>query len=419
MQTYEQALKQIGSPVVAAAEAVLKDEDVGQKISLLEVLSKIPFEESVSLLLNHYDDLLQEIPDMLLMALEDLGDHRAMPLIERDIGKEEFDFDHAFLLLCELHGLKHPMLPKLRADIERAERRSEAAMERAETEGLDALLADDPGPLHLKLKCRACSRVYSYDIEEVFVNPEEKKQKDSPADSAFFIRERIICKNCGAEDDYSFTNEAMLRLTVEIVRQEALTKQGCDPSEVRSRVKLIEFGLQDGTRCTPREALEIYKRRIAADPKDPELYLRLANVYTFLHRYEDAMAYYQQALALDPDHLLTFFHLANAYGMMGQEQKAMRTMEEFLNRAARKPRLTPLERECFEEAKEAFGLPDDFEDIMFIDRKGKPLHRLEATRTKGYLTAKPTPPSFTTAKPNQFCPCGSGKKYKKCCMSKT
>jgi hypothetical protein len=417
-EVYERALKRIGSPVLAHTDVVLKGDDIGQKLSLVSVLGKLPFEESVELLLNHYDRLVREIPETLMMALGNLGSRRALPLIERDIGKGEVDFDDAFLLLSELHEIKHPMLSKLRSESERSKQRSEALIEKAQTQGIGALLMEDAGPLRLKLKCRACERVYTYEVEEVFVSSEQVKRKDSPTGSAFFIRERIVCKSCGAEDDYSFTNEAMLSLTVELVRLTVLVKQKGNTAEASARLKVVEFGLQDGTRCTPREALEIYKRRIAADPNNPELYMLLANVYAFLHRYDEAMAHFQQALAIDPDHLATVFHMANVYREMGQEQKAIRTLEEFLNRAARNPNLTPSERQCFQEAKAALGLPDEFEDIMFLDPKGKPLSRLKSTQTERYVPANPAQPSFSNAKPNQFCPCGSGKKYKKCCMIK-
>lgn len=416
-ETCTQALEDIGSPVLSQAEAVLRGDDVGQKISLVSVLAKLPFEETVDLLLGHYETLVRETPDMLLSALEDLGSRRAAPLVERDIGKGERIYDDTFLLLCELHGVKHPMLGKLRAEQARWRQRDEAFLAKFEEGGFEKLLMEVDEPFHLKLECRACGRSYTYDIEEIFVSPEVMKRKEAATESAFFLREHIICKNCGAEDEYRLTGEAMAVLTVETMRLTMIQKRQGDVPPEDQRLKIVDFRLMDGTRCTPREALDMYKRRIEAEPNNPDLHDRIGCVYRLWRRYDEALTHFQRAMELDPERVATLFHLAELYREMGQEKTAIQAMEDFLNRAARKPKLTREEREYFEATKEMFGLPDDFEEIRLFDPRDRSLSRAKATQARGGLT--PTVKKERVSKErislNAPCPCGSGKKYKRCC----
>jgi hypothetical protein len=70
------------------------------------------------------------------------------------------------------------------------------------------------------------------------------------------------------------------------------------------------------------------------------------------------------------------------------------------------------ERAYFEEAKEMFGLPDDFEEIVLLDPHDRLLDRAATARARAGrrpIVAK-EPVSL-----NAPCPCGSGKKYKRCC----
>jgi tetratricopeptide (TPR) repeat protein len=413
-KTCGRALEEIGPPVLSHAEAVLSGDHIGQKISLLGVLAQIPCEEAVDLLLKHYETLIREIPDVLLSTLENLGSRRALPLIERDIDKGERLFDDAFVLLCELHDVKHPKRERLRAESERRRKRDEVLIAKAETDGFESLLMDVKDPLFLKLECRACGRVYTYQVEEVLVSPEQMKRKDAPTDSAFFIRERIVCKNCGAEDDYRFASEAMVALMAELMRVGMLRQQKGDVPLEDQRVKLVDFRLMDGTRCSPREALHLYQQRIEADPKNPELHDRIGCVYRLWRRYDQAITHFQRAMALDPERIATLYHLAELYREMGREKEAIRAMEEFLNRAAKKPKLTREEREYFEATKEMFGLPDDFGEIRLFDPDDRSLGRAKPMVSKERLGPQPMLKKERVSL-NAPCPCGSGKKYKRCC----
>jgi len=75
------------------------------------------------------------------------------------------------------------------------------------------------------------------------------------------------------------------------------------------------------------------------------------------------------------------------------------------------------ESEFFEAAKEMFGLPDDFEEIVLLDPRDRSLGWAKVAKARGGLT--PTVKKERVSKErislNAPCPCGSGKKYKRCC----
>lgn len=73
----------------------------------------------------------------------------------------------------------------------------------------------------------------------------------------------------------------------------------------------------------PADAAELYRRAIAIDPSNPDVYSDLANALQRLGRLPDAVDAYRQALALRPDHALARYNLAQSLFVQGELEKAV------------------------------------------------------------------------------------------------
>ena len=149
----------------------------------------------------------------------------------------------------------------------------------------------EPHALRLALECRACRRTYRYEVESVYLDPEQ-------AGAEPFIQDRIQCRGCGRWDDYSLTPEARAEILAESLRLLSHALSG--EKTPRSPISLVSSGLQDGRRMHPEEGLRDYERRLAEHPDDPALHLGRANLLRFLKRFEAAEAAYGRAIELDP-----------------------------------------------------------------------------------------------------------------------
>jgi len=264
--------------------------------------------------------------------------------------------------------------------------------------------------LRLALECRGCRRTYRYDVETVYVDPEQ-------IDADPVIQDRIQCRGCGRWDHYAFTPEAYADVVIEGIRLLTLLLSG--NMTPRSPVTLVSSGLQDGRLMSPEEALRDYERRLAEDPDDPGLHVGHGNVLRFLKRFEAAAHSYRRALELDPHAVEAHSSLARLAAERGDVVEAARRVEGCLQALphARFYRIGEDEREHFVEAvtadakmfRQRAGLAGD----RVTDDLRSAHHELDPGRKASGAIPPGGPPISGR---NASCPCGSGKKYKKCCL---
>ena len=258
--------------------------------------------------------------------------------------------------------------------------------------------------LRLALECRGCGRTYRYDVETVYMDPEQ-------IDADPVIPDRIKCRGCGRWDHYAFTPEAHADVLIESIRLLTLLLSG--NMTPRSAVTLVSSGLQDGRQMSPEEALRDYERRLAEIPDDPGLHVGHGNVLRFLKRFEAAAASYRRALDLDPHAVEAHWSLAQLAAECGDDAEVARWIERCLHvlPRARFYRLGEGEREdlveAVRESAKHFGIG--------ADHVADGVRSAEPDREPG-RESRPGQVSRPTVGRNAPCPCGSGKKYKKCCL---
>lgn len=73
-----------------------------------------------------------------------------------------------------------------------------------------------------------------------------------------------------------------------------------------------------------------YKKVLAEDPNVIDAWFNLGNVYSRLHKWQEAIGYFKKALELKPDYDLPVINMANAYRQMGQDDAALAGYEHYL-----------------------------------------------------------------------------------------
>lgn len=395
----EEALVNVGEPAVdAVVQALASAEDPGVLERCLDVCVRLPSRRAVAAIGRRFEDLFILVPEALLHAVDRIGAREFAEPLRAEVRDGERQPEDTFLFLCDLHGVADPRLSAIR---ERQEREASRA-----AEGDQDVSRVPEEHIDLALQCNGCRRTYTYPIRAVYVDPDLREgDRVEP-----FIKDRIRCKGCGREDDYTLAPTAHLALTGRLLMLMARVEKEGPEAATEGPLILMRLGLTDGRRMNPREARRDYEARLATHPDDPALLIGYGNILRFLEETERAEAAYRRALELDPHAIEAYTSLGQLAEARGDLAAAEREYQQglALGRNARyyqvedRRDFTRTLEEALEGVKgaRAARLPDpvparaQLETILAQDRGETKVGR------------------------NDPCPCGSGKKYKKCCLLK-
>ena len=394
-----EALVAIGDPALdAVLERLGTSEDPELLADCLEVCRRLPSRRAVDAIRERFESLFILVQEELIECVESIGAREFLDPLGRELREGEPDAEAAFLLLAELHGIADPRLPGIR---ERAAERMRLAEQAAREPGnapRDHLI--------LPLQCTHCRRTYRYVVREVYVDPEVPEgERPQP-----FIRDCIRCKGCGREDEYTVTPQAEWVLLAEMTMMLARRRAGAPQEPEAGPLQFARLGLSDGRRMNPREALRHYEAQLAERPDDPALHIGYGNILRFLKDTERATAAFRRALELDP-------HAIEACVMLGQfaeergdfaEAHALYSKGVALGRDAR-----------FYQARDRGELRRAIQEALDNVAASLAVHPPEPVSARTRLEAlSRTSRGDAKVGRNDPCPCGSGKKYKKCCLLK-
>ena len=394
-----EALVAIGDP---APDAILDRLGTSEEPELLadclEVCRRLPSRRVIDAICRRFESLFVLVPDELIECVESIGAREFADPLGQELREGEPAAEAAFLLLCDIHGIADGRLPGIRE-------REAARMRLAEK----AVREPDDAPqdhLILPLQCTACRRTYRYVVREVYVDPEVPEgERLQP-----FIRDHIRCKGCGREDEYALTPQADWVLLAELTMMLARGRtEGSQEPETRP-LRVAKLGLSDGRRMNPREAQRHYETQLAERPDDPALHIGYGNILRFLRDFDRATAAYRRALELDP-------RAVEAYATLGQiaeergdsaEAHALYAKCLALGRDAR-----------FYQVRDRGEFRRAIQEALDNAAASLAVHPPEQVPAQARLEAlSRADRGETKVGRNDPCPCGSGKKYKKCCLLK-
>ena len=358
-----------------------------QKIHFLQVLQDIPREETIDLFLHHWQDFWRCDKVAFIEALECIAAKQFIVPLRRELMPEEIREERAYYLLCKIHEEDDVIL----AEIEERLQRQQQELKALETafsggEGLPFL----NNTLKLQIKCRNCEKVYTYEVEEVFID------NDTP-----LIRDKIVCKNCRAINQYDLTTMGKLSLMASFALMTSAGKDtGAGPEKFS--LKVGNTGMMDGRRMSVSEIHECYDNDVKNSPDDPALRVGYGNVLMRAGKELEAVFQYKQAIRLDPMAVEAYLSLGEFEDDKGNPEKAREYFQQAYKCMFAGNYYRTADREGLQQAITSRIIAfegrsaSDMEDSLPFEMP---------VRDNGPAVGR-----------NDPCPCGSGKKYKKCCL---
>lgn len=274
--------------------------------------------------------------------------------------------------------------------------------------------------IQLHLQCTDCNHSRHHDVKTVYYDAAALDRRaldgSGPQDDDIVIPQRITCPKCGAADRYRLTPMAYFAITASLLAAAATRGSGRRQDPLGAGpVRVVHFGLADGTKMHPRAACRLYQERLAADPFDPDLRLRYGNILSFLGYLEEAKEQYRTVVTVEPQSLDALLNLGRAARATGDGQEARSAFERLLlvaptGRALQAERGAYVSEAEFELAELALP-PEPWSTDIPVAFHFEPSPREQR--------GPQAPPALRNAPNrkvgrNDSCPCGSGMKYKKC-----
>ena len=381
----QRSLVQIGAPAELALIARWDQLDRSQKIYGLGALEQIGGEATCRFAIERFQELFRDDHGSWCALIEALPNEQAIKLLEPEVGRKQPSIDECFYRLCVLTGYQADSLEEVRARVTRNRQRT--------LERRSAFAAGDfsgsADTMTLTLKCERCGDVNRYDIKSLIIG----KSHTGPS---CFVGDDLRCASCDRWADFEFTAETHMQMMAAVIR---LTTNQTLANRV-GPVRPMSVLYRREKRPAPEVMAEL-KAAVAEHPEDIVNHLRLARLQYVIGRRGRAAECYAAALAMEPDSLEAALGVARIMADAGDRGSAFDRLSEILQR----------------KSQWRFFRTDEVSPQVLI----KEFVRLFNTLHSGLgVVGRPLlPTSFpqSSAKVgrNAPCPCGSGKKYKKCC----
>ena len=360
--------------------------DDSQKIYGSGVVSAIGGDLAASFALDQVDELMSWDPEYWCRLAASAPDIRLFERLAKELPREQRVIDDAFYPLARLLEMDHPEIDAVRKRIEqrRVEQKDRAALFESGNRS--------QAPLKLSLLCPECGDSNEYDVQKIVLDPEKN-------DNNMLLAEEIVCASCKKSSDLEFTADARMAITANLIPLLA------DRDIERDRPSFI-VSIDTSMNGRPRpvgEVVGLCKDVIEKNPSSVPHLVRLGYCYhRLLSRPLFALDYAERALQLEPNAVEASLQKAEALVKQKEDEQAFEVLEDALShKEAWRFFLSDLSSPVQLSAQFA-KLYNDL--LRWLRRNDRPnLHSsfLGANKKVGR---------------NDPCPCGSGKKFKKCCM---
>ena len=363
--------------------------DSSQRIYGLSVIKAVGGEPAALFAFVRYDELFQDDQENWCQLALSVPDRRSLELLEQHLPRKQRLFDETFYQMARLLEVAHPDLESIAERVRKAQadmQAHRAAMRRGDWFNQT---------LMLELECPECGDSNEYDVQHVAVNADSKG-------ADLILADEFPCASCGHWVDFEFTSGAHLAISAELLK---LAADGDKGLADQSKVLIMSEVLYNGQRLPVGEVISRCKIAVANNPDSIADWLRLGLCYhQVLSRPRHGLDYAERALVLEPNAVEAVVQKADAMAIQGDEAAAFQLLDQAL-----------ASKECWR-----FFLTDVANPAQFAAQFAHLYNEL--LRALGRADRASLHASFLGASKkvgrNDPCPCGSGKKYKKCCLAK-
>ena len=387
----EAALVNYGDRAVGFFTDSFNDLNDNAKISVLCIVQKIDSPKTVEFIDKYFDALWKLDREALLSACNTICSEECRKRLKPKINKGQTLIDQTYIILSLLADNKSPETDDL------LEQYYEQQREQTEISHafLKGELLDTVRPyIDVELRCENCGDENIYRLNHIIIN---EKGQGKP-----YIAQELRCLNCNLISSFEFTSKGMMVLTTEIMRLLLFkSEQERKTAYQQSPVKFLSV-ISHGKAVDIGDAVSKYLLEIKKTPDETENYIGLGNIYYNTNQYTKAGDNFRKAVEKDPSYLQPYFTLAKIADDTGSPEVALRNLEQGI------PHLgSPKFVKWFEAQIPdfIFGYCELHNSLVQRLKRDHPLINPSDFNVKINIGR------------NDPCPCGSGKKFKKCCLN--
>lgn len=381
-ESAQKALIEIGSGAQTALIERWDQLDGSQQIYGLTAIRSADGQAAADFAVTRFAELLEDEMEFACELAASVPDQRLLELLKAELRRQQPLIDRAFYIVARL-------LDHQDTELEAAGTRAMAEYERSsqllESWSMDSLPRTDH--LSLELECPACGAVNRYRAKGAIVGG------GKGSETACLLADEFPCASCDAEVEFKFTSKAFLTVTAELLKLQ-ISEYVDDIAE--PLVRRLDCSL-DGKVMPAFDALSMVRARLTLHPDSAKDWLVLGNLLSPLNRPKAALEAYRKAAQLAPMAVDVQFTLANALTNSDRLDEAFGILQSTLEHKPQWVFLTPFS-----------NFAHDFADLYNYLRRE--LRKTEFPLLHDSALIPPKKPGR-----NDPCPCGSGKKYKKCC----
>jgi hypothetical protein len=389
-----------------AAEQAILDRwhrlDGPQQVLAGDALARVGGDRTVEHLLAIFPDARSrtEPLETWCTVAAAVPDTRLVQVLLPELRRSHPVIDRCVLQSCALLGLEPDGLDRVR---ERCE-----ALDLRAAEHMRAIYGTDggrslPETLWLDLACRGCGEENRFEVREVYASADT-------GHGELFVGDDHTCPTCGFRGVFRPTALSSIAVLTFLLQDLAGALRGSSPG---GPVRIVERFEQDGRAVSPYDAVEAYEQRLAREPDHMESLLGLGNLYRNMGPPRLALDCYRRCVALDATCVEAAHTLAGMEEEAGHHREALALLERAWQlrdswRFWRLRTMTPARfRTVFVHSHNALARRLGRPEIATGTTEAAPLagDEVVAAAAGGRKIAR-----------NEPCPCGSGKKYKRCCL---
>jgi len=406
-----QALTNIGNPAIEPLMKEIRNqfEKKAFYIFLVGALTEIKNEEVYNFMKELTEDYIKNEEkygewfciDIFTHDFDKQGKKEILPLLKNLVSldriskHEKIEINDAIDSIEDPEGYEQKLkeeTEKLKPLIEKYLQEESNTKGKIDKKELEKRMWTPENSLEIQFKCNDCNKKQN-------INPGLIKILGAKSPE-FNFESEILCKYC-----FSNNINPTEQGGRDILFQAIGTLIGPKTGVVSANEKVYV----EGKTMPFRETYDYILKRIEQEPKSSGLYLRAGNVARNFNKYREAITHYEKAIELNPKLIAAYLNLVEIYEFRYKYYKikdAKVSAVFYLNEMMDLFRTQDFDTLTLENGEAV---------IQFIGEKSESLGVYIPELIKIPIQNKKAPRKIGR---NQPCPCGSGKKYKKCCLGK-
>ena len=367
-----------------------KDLETGDYI-VLSLTEKMGIEKISLFLENNFTPLLLKHKGSLKNLLEYYPHEKFIDKLKPYINRGQIEIDESFVILSKLFEKETPEVKAMEEKVIKVKE----DMKRNHMSVFDEDILESAKPyIDMKLKCNLCSDESVYRVNNVLVNYIDEEQS-----MEIFVQDELSCLHCNKTPEFTVTFEGRMAVQAEFLKLQFL-KTGEEQKKFleMTPVKMLRTGGGKSTRLSDDE--NFYLEEIEKNPGEVSNYIKLGNVYFITGRHKKAEINFKRALEISPIYIDLYYSLGEIYMERNDYKKAFYWLEKGLSYIE------------FGQIKVTGYSASEFQKL-YLDFYNEIAGKI-GRETISFRNYKKT----VKVGRNDPCPCGSGKKYKKCCLKK-